>query len=121
MSKLATAVDPASEAFSANAQLNRRLASELREQVARTALGGSETSRQRHTGRGKLLPRDRVERLLDVGSPFLELSQLAAFGMYDDEAPARDDHRHGPGVGPRVRDRGQRPDGEGRRLLSRLR
>jgi 3-methylcrotonyl-CoA carboxylase beta subunit len=87
MSKLATAVDPGSAAFAANAEVNRRLAQELRERVAQTALGGSEQARQRHTGRGKLLPRDRVERLLDVGSPFLELSQLAAFGMYEDEAP----------------------------------
>ena len=87
MSKLTTAVDPGSEAFAANAELNRRLAAELRERVARIGRGGSEQSRERHVSRGKLLPRDRVERLLDVGSPFLELSQLAAFGMYDDEAP----------------------------------
>jgi 3-methylcrotonyl-CoA carboxylase beta subunit len=66
---------------------NRALAAELRERVAKAALGGDEKSRDRHVSRGKLLPRDRVERLLDPGSPFLELGQLAANGMYDDEVP----------------------------------
>jgi 3-methylcrotonyl-CoA carboxylase beta subunit len=51
------------------------------------ALGGPEKHRERHVGRGKLLPRDRVTRLLDPGSPFLEIGQLAANGMYGDEAP----------------------------------
>ncbi|HEX8569944.1 MAG TPA: carboxyl transferase domain-containing protein [Caulobacteraceae bacterium] len=87
MSKLASALDPSSAAFRANAEANRALATELRERVAQAALGGPEMSRQRHASRGKLLPRDRVERLLDTGSPFLEVGQLAANGMYDDEAP----------------------------------
>ncbi len=64
---------------------NKALATQLRENVARAALGGSEKSRERHTSRGKLLPRDRVERLLDPGSPFLEIGQLAAGGMYEDD------------------------------------
>ena len=63
------------------------LVADLRAQVARTALGGSERSRERHTARGKLLPRDRVDHLLDRGSPFLELSALAAHGMYDGDSP----------------------------------
>jgi 3-methylcrotonyl-CoA carboxylase beta subunit len=63
------------------------LATELRERIAAAALGGPEQSRERHVARGKLLPRDRVTRLLDEGSPFLELSALAANGLYDDEAP----------------------------------
>jgi 3-methylcrotonyl-CoA carboxylase beta subunit len=63
------------------------LVGELRERLAVAALGGPERSRQRHVARGKLLPRDRVDTLLDPGSPFLELSPLAANGMYDDEAP----------------------------------
>lgn len=66
---------------------HRALVAELRGRLAKTALGGSERSRERHVARGKLLPRDRVERLLDPGSPFLELSPLAAGGMYDDECP----------------------------------
>ncbi len=87
MPKLTSAADPRSEAFLANQRHNQALASDLRARTARTALGGSEASRKRHVGRGKLLPRDRVENLLDPGAPFLELSQLAAGGMYDDEAP----------------------------------
>lgn len=67
---------------------NKALAEELRAKVAAAALGGSERHRERHISRGKLLPRDRVERLLDPGSPFLEIGQLAANGLYDDEVPA---------------------------------
>ncbi|PFG38250.1 3-methylcrotonyl-CoA carboxylase beta subunit [Georgenia soli] len=64
------------------------LTDELRERLAAVRLGGSESARKRHVERGKLLVRDRVDRLLDPGSPFLELSPLAAYGMYDDEVPA---------------------------------
>src|ERR1700757_5090231 len=63
------------------------LVAQLREKVAAAALGGPERARERHVGRGKLLPRDRVNGLLDPGSPFVELSPLAADGMYDDECP----------------------------------
>ncbi len=70
-----------------NRGANQALAEELRARLAATARGGSEASRQRHEARGKLLPRDRVEELLDPGSPFLELSPLAANGMYGDDAP----------------------------------
>jgi len=63
------------------------LVADLRERQATARRGGPETIRERHVDRGKLLPRDRLERLLDPGSPFLELSPLAANGMYDDEAP----------------------------------
>jgi len=66
----------------------RMLAEELREQLARTAQGGPERSRERHVARGKLLPRDRVTRLLDEGSPFIEIAPLAAHGLYGGEAPA---------------------------------
>ncbi|WP_427964262.1 carboxyl transferase domain-containing protein [Altererythrobacter sp.] len=61
---------------------NKALAEELRAKVAETALGGTEKHRERHVSRGKLLPRERVERLLDPGSPFLEVGQLAANGLY---------------------------------------
>ncbi|MFE3449556.1 carboxyl transferase domain-containing protein [Nonomuraea sp. NPDC059194] len=74
--------------FKRNAEVNERLAAELRERLAETAKGGPERSRQRHVDRGKLLPRDRVDGLLDPGSRFLELSPLAANGLYDDQAPA---------------------------------
>ncbi|MEO8816132.1 MAG: carboxyl transferase domain-containing protein [Mycobacterium sp.] len=75
---------PASGTF---APEHRRLVAELNTKLAAAARGGSDHSRQRHISRGKLLPRDRVDRLLDPGSPFLELAPLAAGGMYDDQCP----------------------------------
>jgi 3-methylcrotonyl-CoA carboxylase beta subunit len=75
------------EEFRARKDHNRALAEKLRADVAEAALGGNEKSRERHVSRGKLLPRDRVERLLDPGSPFLEIGQLAACDMYEGEVP----------------------------------
>jgi len=76
--------DPAAQARAAH---NRALAADLRERVAQAALGGDERARERHTARGKLLPRERVERLLDPGSPLLEIGQLAAGGVYGEDIP----------------------------------
>ncbi|HZC38733.1 MAG TPA: carboxyl transferase domain-containing protein [Sphingomicrobium sp.] len=73
--------------FRARSEHNRALAEKLRADVAEAAKGGPEKHRERHVSRGKLLPRDRVERLLDPGSPFLEIGQLAACDMYDSEVP----------------------------------
>ena len=87
MPKLTSAIDKTSPAFKALDAHNRALRADLYARVARAARGGSDASRDRHVARGKLLPRDRVERLLDPGSPFLEIGQLAATGMYADEAP----------------------------------
>ncbi|TVR26867.1 MAG: methylcrotonoyl-CoA carboxylase [Nitriliruptor sp.] len=87
MPTLPTTVDPASSSFAANRAHHLALRDDLRDQHARAALGGPEEARRRHTARGKLLPRERVEALLDPGSPFLELSPLAAHGVYDDAAP----------------------------------
>jgi 3-methylcrotonyl-CoA carboxylase beta subunit len=84
---LTSALNPDSDLFRANAAHNRALRDELRAKVATAALGGNEKSRERHTSRGKLLPRERVERLLDPGSPFLEIGQLAANDLYDGEIP----------------------------------
>ena len=84
---LDTKVSPDSETFRANAAHNRALADELRARVAAAARGGSDSARDKHVARGKLLPRDRVERLLDPGSPFLEVGQLAANGLYGDDVP----------------------------------
>src|ERR1700689_837075 len=70
-----------------NRDAHRALVSQLREKLAAAALGGSERARTRHVDRGKLLPRDRVEGLLDPGSPLLEIAPLAADGMYDGECP----------------------------------
>ena len=103
MPRLVSAIDPNSEAFLRNAELNLRPG-------GRPARAGGATRRwagrrrrgKRHAARGKLLPRERVERLLDIGSPFLEIGQLAAFGLYDGEAPgAGPDRRRRPGLGPR--------------------
>ncbi len=76
--------DPVAQARAAH---NRALVEELRAKVAQAALGGNEKSRERHTARGKLLPRERVERLLDPGSPWLEVGQLAADGVYGEDIP----------------------------------
>lgn len=83
-----TLIDRTAEDFLINDRHNRTLAEQLRTQVAAVAAGGPEKHRQRHVSRGKLLARDRVWLLLDPASPFLEIGQLAANGMYDDEAPA---------------------------------
>ncbi|HEV7609840.1 MAG TPA: carboxyl transferase domain-containing protein [Steroidobacteraceae bacterium] len=87
MPLLESKVDRKSAEFAANDAALRALVAELRTRQARVALGGGEAARAKHLGRGKLLPRDRVEMLLDPGAPFLELSPLAAFGMYGDESP----------------------------------
>jgi 3-methylcrotonyl-CoA carboxylase beta subunit len=84
---LSTNLNLDDEKARANAAHNTALKDALWAKVAETALGGNEKSRERHTARGKLLPRERVERLLDPGSPFLEIGQLAANGLYDDEVP----------------------------------
>ncbi|MET9545164.1 carboxyl transferase domain-containing protein [Streptomyces sp. NPDC006627] len=85
---LTSAADPASEAWRANETAHTALVEELRAKLAAAALGGGERARARHVARGKLLPRDRVDALLDPGSPFLELAPLAAEGMYGGDAPA---------------------------------
>jgi 3-methylcrotonyl-CoA carboxylase beta subunit len=84
---LETALDPRSDHAKTNRAAMEAVVADLRARLAEAARGGSEKAREKHLGRGKLLPRDRVERLLDPGTPFLELSQLAAHGMYEDEAP----------------------------------
>jgi 3-methylcrotonyl-CoA carboxylase beta subunit len=88
MPMLESKVDRKSAEFAANADALRQLVGELKSRQARIGLGGGEAARAKHVARGKLLPRDRVEMLLDPGAPFLELSPLAAFGMYEDESPA---------------------------------
>ncbi len=84
---LTSRIDPRSADFAANAAAMRALVDDLRAKVTQASLGGGETARQRQRDRGKMLPRERIEALLDPGSPFLELSQLAAHGMYGGDAP----------------------------------
>ncbi|MGH8799150.1 MAG: carboxyl transferase domain-containing protein [Casimicrobiaceae bacterium] len=88
MPVIETRLDPRDGVFVANRRALEALVADLKAQVRAVEQGGGEASRSRHTGRGKLLPRDRVRTLLDPGSPFLELSQLAAHGMYDDNIAA---------------------------------
>jgi len=83
-----TRVDTSSDDVRANCAQYLSLVSDLRERLARATAGGGEESVRRHRSRGKLLARERIERLLDPGTPFLELSPLAANGMYDDDAPS---------------------------------
>ena len=80
-------LNPRSAEFQANATTMKALVDELQAHVAVVCEGGGESARARHKDRGKLLPRERVQRLLDPGTPFLELSPLAAHGMYDNAAP----------------------------------
>ena len=88
MPRLPTVIDPASAEFRANEKAMRALVADLREATAAARQGGSEAARTRHAARNKMLARDRVDALLDAGAPFLELSPLAARGVYKDEVPA---------------------------------
>jgi len=88
MPVISTAIDSKSETFRGNAANLRKLTDELKVELARTAEGGGARAREKHVARGKLLPRERIRALLDPGSPFLELSPLAAHGMYEGAAPA---------------------------------
>jgi len=84
MPNLESKLNPRASDFQLNAQAMRALVVDLQTQVARAQNGGGEAARAKHTARGKLLPRERVQMLLDPGTPFLELSPLAALGMYPD-------------------------------------
>ena len=88
MTVIKSQLHPRSEEFKANAAAMHKLVAELRDKTARAAQGGSEEARAKHLARGKLLARDRVDHLLDPGAPFLELSPLAAHGLYGDEVPS---------------------------------
>lgn len=87
MTLIKTTINTRTDEYKTNAAHNRGLVEELRERVAQAALGGPERARKKHLERGKLLPRERIRQLLDPGTPFLEFSQLAAWGMYNDEVP----------------------------------
>ena len=88
MTVIKSAINPRAEDFCANAEHMRGLVSDLRAKAAQVAEGGGQRARDKHVARGKLLPRERVDRLLDPGTPFLEIGQLAAWDMYDGDAPA---------------------------------
>jgi 3-methylcrotonyl-CoA carboxylase beta subunit len=87
METIASLTGTASGTFEANHEAQRALVEELKNRLATAALGGPAASRERHIKRGKLLPRERIDYLLDKGSPFLEIAPLAANGMYNDDSP----------------------------------
>ncbi len=87
MSIIKSTINTRSPEFQANADSMRGLVDDLRAKASEVALGGGPVARDRHTSRGKLLPRDRIDHLLDPGTGFLELGQLAAMGLYDGESP----------------------------------
>ncbi|MGI4814601.1 MAG: carboxyl transferase domain-containing protein [Janthinobacterium lividum] len=87
MSILESKLNPRSEEFRRNAEALEAVVADLRARVAQVAAGGGQSARDKHVSRGKLLPRERIAQLLDPGAPFLEFSQLAAYGMYGDDAP----------------------------------
>ncbi len=87
MSVIASKIDTRDPAYRKNHDRMVTQLAELKAVIGKLKLGGGERSRKRHLGRGKLLPRDRVRALVDPGAPFLEFSQLAAYGLYDDEVP----------------------------------
>ncbi len=87
MQALSSQLNPRSADFAANAGAMRTLVDDLRQQLAQVAQGGGEAARAKHTGRGKLLPRERVLHLLDPGTPFLELAPLAALNLHNNDAP----------------------------------
>ena len=95
MPTLVTKLNNRSPEFIANTQLMQSLVDDLRSKIAQVAQGGGQAARQKHTDRGKLLPHDRVQLLLDPGTPFLEFSQLAAYGMY----PEKNGADSAPGAG----------------------
>ena len=87
MPALPSKLNPRSEEFKASALPMRQLVGDLNARLAKIAEGGGESARARHAARGKLLPRDRVEMLLDPDTPFLEVGALAALDMYGNDAP----------------------------------
>jgi len=88
MTVLDSKLNSRSDDFNINAAAMQAVIDDLKAKVEQIALGGGDDARKKHTARGKLLPRDRVQMLLDPGTPFLEFSQLAAYEMYDNAAPA---------------------------------
>lgn len=88
MAKITSQLNPVSKEFKDNEAIMQKLLAELQSTIQKIAQGGDEKARQRHLKHGKLLPRERLQHLLDPGSPFLELSQLAAYQVYEDNVPA---------------------------------
>ncbi len=88
MNQLQSKVNVRSEDFKTNQQTMQTLVNDLTQVAQNIALGGGENARQKHLARGKLLPRERIDQLIDVGTAFLEIGQLAAYKVYEDDIPA---------------------------------
>nr|XP_021517596.1 methylcrotonoyl-CoA carboxylase beta chain, mitochondrial-like [Meriones unguiculatus] len=89
VARLGTQPDAGSSTYQENYEQMKALVRQLHERAQHVRLGGNEKARARHTSRGKLLPRDRIDNLIDPGSPFLEFSQFAGYQLYgDEEVPA---------------------------------
>jgi len=88
MNQLQSKINVRSEDFKVNQQTMNALVSDLKQVAQSISLGGGENARQKHLARGKLLPRDRIDQLIDVGTAFLEIGQLAAYKVYEDDIPA---------------------------------
>ena len=88
MTILQSKINPRSEEFQANQESMAQAVADLRDKVSTIQQGGGPSYQERHIARGKLLPRERINRLLDDGSPFLEIGQFAAYNVYDEEVPA---------------------------------
>lgn len=88
MPAIKSKINPKTQDFSRNDKANRKLAAELKKLQDGISLGGAERARKKHLSRGKLLPRDRIRKLVDRGAPFLEIAQLAAYGLYDNDVPS---------------------------------
>ena len=87
MTILQSKINPRSEEFQANQESMAQAVADLRDKVSTIQQGGGPSYQERHIARGKLLPRERINRLLDDGSPFLEIGQFAAYNVYDEEVP----------------------------------
>ena len=92
MTVIQSKLSPNGAEFQANAAAMQTIVDDLKAKLAVIAQGGSASARAKHVARGKLLPRERVERLLDAGTPFLEVSPMAAYGMYDADIPVSYTH-----------------------------
>ena len=88
MNQLQSKINVRSEDFKTNQQAMQTLVNDLTQVAQNIALGGGENARQKHLARGKLLPRERIDQLIDVGTAFLEIGQLAAYKVYEDDIPA---------------------------------
>ena len=88
MTQLSSRINPRSDEFKAKSDSMTLLVDDLQQKLKKIEQGGGPVALERHLSRGKLLPRQRVEKLLDPGSPFLEISQFAAYEVYDEEVPA---------------------------------